>query len=135
MDDSKTINWHDYKPGDVQTKLHRLFRHSEEVDNMSVRIGEVITFAHPKADKAQVLKIAEEEHEVFSAWEDYDELNRFEAFDELSQSDLIEARAHLVDECADLITATCNLLAALGVDDMRDAMEACERRNRERGRL
>lgn len=125
MTNNETITWHDYKPGDVQTKLHRLFRHSEEVDNMSVRIGDVVTFANPKADKAQVIKIVEEYSEIYSAWEDYDRNGYLYS----------EERAHLVDECADLITATCNLLAALGVDDMRGAMAECEERNRERGRL
>jgi len=121
-DESKTI-WHDYKPGDVQSKLHRLFRHSEEVDNMSVRIGDVVTFVNVQADKAQVVKIGEEAMEVYSAWEDWESTH-----DE-------ELLPHLVDECADLITATCNLLAALGVDDMSGAMAECEARNRERGRL
>lgn len=90
---------------------------------MTVKIGEVTTFANPKADKAQVLKVLEESAEVFSAWEDYTS-----TYDE-------ELLPPLVDECADVIQATCNLLAALGVDDMRDAMRACEARNRERGRL
>ena len=115
--------WHDYKPGDVQSKLHRLFRHSEEVDNMSVQIGTVITFPDVKPDKAQVVKIGEECMEVYSAWEDWESTHDYELL------------PHLVDECADLITATCNLLAALGVDDMRGAMAECEERNRERGRL
>jgi len=92
---------------------------------MPVNIGEVTTFANPKADKAQVLKICEETAEVFSAWEDYDRNGYLYS----------EERAHLVDECADLITATSNLLAALCVDDMRGAMAECEERNRERGRL
>ena len=90
---------------------------------MTVTIGEVTTFANTQADKAQVLKVLEESAEVFSAWEDWEHTHDYELL------------PHLVDECADLITATCNLLAALGVDDMRDAMAACEARNRERGRL
>lgn len=135
MTNTETINWHDYKPGDVQTKLHRLFRHSEEVDNMSVQIGEVATFPDAKADKAQVLKIAEEYSEVFSAWEDYAKFEPRQYENEIDYCECTEARRHLVDECADLITATCNLLAALGVDDMSGAMTECEQRNRERGRL
>ena len=123
MTNNETINWHDYKPGDVQSKLHRLFRHSEEVDNMSVRIGDVITFANVQADKSQVVKIGEETMEVYSAWEDWESTHDYELL------------PHLVDECADCITAICNLLAALGVDDMRGAMAECEERNRERGRL
>lgn len=134
MTNTETITWHDYKPGDVQSKLHRLFRHSEEVDNMSVRIGTVITFPDVKPDKAQVVKIGEECMEVYSAWELYTGITLTEG--EQSESPIrMAARAHLVDECADCITAICNLLAALGVDDMRGAMRACEERNRERGRL
>lgn len=129
------FNWHDYKPGDVQTKLHRLFRHSEEVDNMSVRIGDVTTFANVQADKAQVVKIGEECMEVYSAWEDYAKFEPRQYENEIDYCECTEARRHLVDECADCITAICNLLAALGVDDMRSAMAACEERNRERGRL
>ena len=90
---------------------------------MPVKLGTVNTFPNVKADKEQVLKIAEEEHEVFSAWEDW-------------QSTLDpELLPHLVDEIADTIQACANLAAALGVDDMREAMKACEQRNRERGRL
>lgn len=121
-DESKTI-WHDYKPGDTQTKLHRLFRHSKEVDNMSVRIGTVITFPDVKPDKAQVVKIGEEVMEVYSAWEDWESTHDCELL------------PHLVDECADCITAICNLLAALDVDDMHGAMNYCVERNRKRGRL
>ena len=99
---------------------------------MPVNIGEVTTFANPQEDKAQVLKIAEECCEVFSAWETYTGMTIAEG----EQSVISRAaRNALVDECADVITATCNLLAALGVDDMREAMRACEARNRERGRL
>ena len=90
---------------------------------MPVTIGTVQTFPNPKADKAQVLKIAEEEHEVFSAWERWTILG------------MQETRNRVVEECADLITATCNLLAALGVDDMKTAMAACHERNRARGRV
>ena len=92
---------------------------------MPVEIGTVTTFPHQKPDKAQVLKIGEECMEVFSAWEDYDRNGYLYS----------EERTHLVDECTDLITATCNLLAAIGVDDMRDAMADCVERNRARGRL
>ena len=86
-------------------------------------IGDVRTFPGVKADKAQVLKIAEECMEVFSAWEDW-------------QSTLDpELLPPLVDEIADVIQTCSNLAAAVGVDDMRPAMAECEQRNRERGRL
>ena len=90
---------------------------------MSVYIGDVQTFAGVIADKPQVLKIAEEYSEVFSAWE---------CWKILAASDT--RRADLINECADLIQATCNLLSALGVDDMRQPMQVCYVRNSERGR-
>lgn len=37
--------------------------------------------------------------------------------------------------CADVIQATLNLVAALGVEDFRPYLKACEKRNRERGRI
>ena len=46
----------------------------------------------------------------------------------------LEGRERTIEECCDVIQATCNLLSALGVTDMTEAMAACERRNRERGR-
>lgn len=36
---------------------------------------------------------------------------------------------------ADVMQATLNLVAALGVEDFRPWMDACERRNRARGRI
>ena len=104
---------------------------------MPLKIGTVTTFANPKADKAQVLKIAEEYSEVYSAWENYQESARMYEHGHESYSGFQFAAARLVDECADLITATANLLVALHVDDniMRRAMQDCEQRNRDRGRL
>ena len=100
-----------------------------------VNIGEVMTFPHPKADKEQVMKIAEEEHEVFSAWEKLEEIKQMRKFNYASWAQVQMYKRFLMNECADLITATANLLDALGVDDMRGAMKACEERNRQRGRL
>ena len=88
---------------------------------MSVYIGDVQTFAGVIADKPQVLKIGEETMEVFSAWEDYKYAPEFR-------------KEALIAEIADVIQAACNLLAAIGVDDMRQPMQACYVRNNERGR-
>lgn len=88
---------------------------------MSVYIGDVQTFAGVIADKPQVLKIGEEVMEVFSAWEDYKYAPEFR-------------KEALIAEIADVIQAACNLLAAIGVDDMRQPMQACYVRNKERGR-
>lgn len=128
MTNTETITWHDYKPGDVTTKLHRLFRHSEEVDNMSVQIGEVRTFPHPKRDEEQMRKILEEVEELRVEWENVDKCGCSEGYGCPNVD-------RLKEEAADVFTAICNLLAAIGVDDMRGAMAECEARNRERGRL
>lgn len=95
--------------------------------NLSVTIPPVRTFAHVEASKAQALKPLEEAAEVFASWQ------AREAARELHHG-VVAASAALVDECCDVITATCNLLAALGVDDLTEAMAACEERNRKRGR-
>ena len=89
-----------------------------------VRIGDVATFPHAKSDKEQAKKILEESAEVYAAWELW------------NQRPWSESRTNaLKDECADAITAVANMLAALGVDDFTECMQACEARNRERGRL
>lgn len=95
--------------------------------NLSVTIPPVRTFAHVEASKAQALKPLEEAAEVFAAWQ------ARVAAHELHHG-VVDAGAALVDECCDVITATCNLLAALGVTDLTEAMAACEERNRKRGR-
>ena len=102
---------------------------------MSVQIGEVATFPGVRADKAQVVKIAEEYGEIYSAWERLQQSERAHKYAHTPYEEIKYAKRLLVDECADCITAICNLLAALGVDDMSGAMAECEQRNRERGRL
>ena len=110
-----------------------------------VTIGNVETFKNPRPDKAQVLKIAEEEHEVYSAWED---MRRFciggiycatcvdgHPAMEMYGHGYCSTHDAVVDECCDLIMATCNFLASLGVTDIREAMERCVERNRDRGRM
>lgn len=99
----------------------------------SVTIPPVRTFDSIVADKAQALKVVEEACEVFGAWQEWDRTKSWgEDWDEYLKFN--DAIISLVDECADVIQAVCNLLAALGVTDLADAMAACERRNRERGR-
>lgn len=104
---------------------------------MSITIGEIATFPNVQADKQQILKIAEEYSEIYSAWENLQEVNAMYRYGNTDYSGKQFAIKKLVDECADTITAVCNLLAALGVDDnqMQRAMQDCEQRNRDRGRL
>lgn len=82
----------------------------------SVNIGEVATFPGVKPDKAQALKVLEEAAEVFGAWQAFDDYELFY-------------------ECADVIQATCNLVAAFGVSDFAPYMEECRIRNEERERF
>ena len=87
-----------------------------------VRVGSVRRFDNIEPDKAQALKPLEEAAEVFGAWQDT----------HLPED---RRREKVLAECADVIQATLNLVAALGVEDFRPWMDACERRNRERGRI
>lgn len=120
-------------------------------DDIAVKIPPVRAFAHVEADKAHALKPLEEAAEVLSAWKacmsfcgggliSSDALacasciDGYPAFDAYG-SGYCHEHDDLVDECCDVIQATCNLLYALGVTDLTDAMAACERRNRERGRI
>ena len=89
-----------------------------------VRVGSVRRFDHIEPDKAQAFKVLDEAAGVIEAWKDWD------AFVASG-----EAEHDLLDRCADVIQATLNLVAALGVDDFRPWMKECERRNRERGRI
>lgn len=87
-----------------------------------VRVGSVRRFDEVETDKAQALKPLEEAAEVFGAWQDT----------HLPED---RRREKVLAECADVIQATLNLVAALGVEDFRPWMDACEQRNRERGRI
>lgn len=86
-----------------------------------VYIGDVRPVWYAKCDREQSEKILSEAAEVFEAVDAY-------------ARDACEYLA-VLDECADLITAVCGVISALGVDDFNDYMRACEQRNRERGRL
>ena len=89
-----------------------------------VNIGEVATFPAVKPDKVQALRVLEEAAEVFGAWQVFDDYEPPSFFAEA-----------VLDECADVIQATCNLVAALGVTDLAPYMEECRMRNEERGRF
>lgn len=86
----------------------------------------------PDAPKAQALKPLEEAAEVFGAWQLHDGIR---------QSQVMTARRayrqSLIDECMDVVQAVVNLLDAEGFtqEDVDAAIERCNERNRERGRL
>ena len=92
-----------------------------------VNVGAVRVFDHVAPDKQQALEPLEEAAEVFGAWQ------LMEGIEDTGVRE--KRRLLLLDECADVIQATLNLVAALGCDDMRLAMTRCEDRNRKRGRI
>ena len=96
----------------------------DHAELMNIRIGEVATFPGARADKDQALKVLEEAAEVFGAWQVLD-ASTYKSIPNLN----------LLNECADLIQATCNLLATMGVMDFAPYMGACRIRNEERGRF
>ena len=90
--------------------------------------GMVRIFPNVGTDESQARKVLEEAGEVLEAWGVWDELKDWSDFyDDFK-------RKELVDECADVIQATTNLLFALGVKDATEAMKRCEVRNEKRGR-
>ena len=96
---------------------------------MSVNVGAVETWDTGCTVREQALKVLEEAAEAFAAARNYAEF----------RSHLPEGagnqRMHVLAECADVITATCNLLSMLGVEDATEIMADCARRQRERGGL
>lgn len=75
-------------------------------------------FDKPDAPKAQALKPLEEAAEVYGAWQ-------------------LNSDTYVLNECMDVVQAVVNLLATLGFtqEDVDAAIEHCNERNRERGRL
>lgn len=89
-------------------------------------------FDKPDAPKAQALKPLEEAAEAFGAWQQCDDYRdcRIASFRD-------ELKRDLIDECMDVVQAVVNLLDAEGFtqEDVDAAIERCNERNRERGRL
>lgn len=110
---------------------------SEEEGEDMLKLGNIETFKDASPTKEQVVKIAEETCEVFSAWEAYrSTCAKYEVSNLLAADILREcARDDLLNECADVIQAVSNLIAGLGVTDFTEHIKACEDRNRRRGRI
>lgn len=89
-------------------------------------------FDKPDEPKVQALKPLEEAAEVFGAWQDCDDM-RYSPIMTARR----EYRQHLIDECMDVVQAVVSLLDAEGFtqEDVDAAIERCNERNRERGRL
>lgn len=97
-----------------------------------VNVGKVSVIRDGGSPKERARKLVEEAAEAFSAWERFD---RADAEDDLAAIDA--ARREIRQECADVITAACGLLWSIyGVSiDLELDMDACKRRNEERGRV
>lgn len=101
-----------------------------------VRVGSVRRFDQVYPDKEQALKPLEEASEVHGAWQEWGRyLNAHAVLDGPKAECAKAMRDCILDECADVIQATLNLVAALGVEDFRPYLKACETRNRDRGRI
>ena len=104
---------------------------------MSVKIGVVNTFPEVYPDKEQALKVLEESAEVFGAWQEWAIWDAKTSTAENTYAASVHAydtKNYLFEECADVIQAVCNLLAALGVEDFTEWMQVVEEKNRDRGR-
>lgn len=88
-----------------------------------VNIGSIRTFPNVKLDKAQAMKPLEEAAEVFAEWQKWDGGIR-----------ATYVRTKLLEECADVIVAVCNLAKAFDCDDLAPFISHVERKNEERGR-
>ena len=106
---------------------------------MSVKVGEVLTFPGVRLDKWQALKPLEEASEIHGAFQYFSNLIKSYQgngeYMDVTTEDIDQARRELIDECCDTITAVCNLLDALKVDDLTGHMSRCVNRNRKRGRM
>lgn len=100
-----------------------------------MRIGDIETFSGCVADKDQVLKIVEECLEVHSAWEDWRKVELSKGYFTSRSYGKCPEYKHLLDECADVMQATANLLSALGVEDFTHQIRECKARNHARGRI
>lgn len=96
-----------------------------------VQMGSVRRFDLVSSFKPQAIAPLERAVDVYQAWKAW-KIATWQGADD-SMTDMLRRR--LLDACADLIQATLNLVAALGVEDFRPYMKACERRNRERERI
>lgn len=104
-----------------------------EIELGAVRVfdGGVISDSKPQA-----VKVLEEAAEAVEAWKDYDVCRRAVkmGMEAPGAQQLRWSRMALSNELADVVQAACNLAFECGID-MRAALDRCERRNRERGRI
>ena len=101
-----------------------------------MKLGNVLPFPGAKPDKPQALKVLEEASETVEAFKKWLLADGFQKCNtEKVPADFADAEFNdLMDEIADTIQASCNLAAALGVEDLAPYLARCEERNRHRGR-
>ena len=92
-----------------------------------VNIGYVRVFPNSEPDKDQAKKVLEESAELYAEWSNWHKAPPNTPNEE-------ESLTHICEEAADLIMATSNLLASLGVHDLGWYMKRCEQKNEEKGR-
>lgn len=102
-----------------------------------VNVGAVAPFPNAEQSKAQAIKPLEEAGEIVDSWK---KLNAYikeheneEGFS-LEYSEAYGLLVEMLNECADCITAICNLCAAYGETDLAPYIMSVEVKNRERGR-
>ena len=95
---------------------------------------DVRVFRCVKPDEEQAHKPLVEAAEAYAEWQRLRNHSRIMDDEDVWFDEKETFRKFLIDECADVIQATVNLLASIGVEDMTDAMRECEMRNEIRGR-
>lgn len=97
---------------------------------------EIQPFANVGETKAQALKPLEEAAEVFGAWQAFDNALLQTSGYGWGPNAYRNKEQDFIAECADLIQATANLLAAydFSQEEIDAALEQCRRRNEARGR-
>lgn len=97
-------------------------------------IGAIKTFPNVEPNKEQALKVVEEAAEVFGAWQNWNKVCNNKGYFESHSYGTCPEYRDLLDECADVIQATCNLLASLDINKFEYVMDECYARNEKRGR-
>ena len=127
----------------IETLQAKLTEKNGEIDDLRAQVGRlhdqkeqllqiinkgvfpVRPFTDTPMCKENALKPLEEAAEAFGAWQNY------EGSHGLTRESY---RIKVVDECADVIQAAVNLAASMDCQNMTKPMQACWRRNHERGR-
>lgn len=95
----------------------------------TVSVGDVPVRGDVGLSKTALLEIAEAFAGVCAAWSEWDELSTEEEFMGRFLDGMVsEQETRMLDCCAELISATCELSAALGVGSFGGFIAKCARR-------